>query len=108
MRIAGVCASECLRASALVTQLPDTFPLLLYCMLLSLALTAFSHNAFPFSHCASRGSQSMLRCAQVFTAVYEHDVCMHVCVWNRGEGGVRGCVLRMCVGQCVCLYLSFA
>ena len=38
---ADVCVCECLRASALVTQLPDTFPLLLYCMLLSLVLTAF-------------------------------------------------------------------
>ena len=36
-----VCACESLRASALVTQLPDTFFLFLYCMLLCHALTAF-------------------------------------------------------------------
>ena len=38
-----------------------------------------------------------------------------VCVWVGGEGGgagggggVGGCVLRLSLGQCVCLYLSFA
>ena len=38
---ACVCACESLRASALVTQLPDTFSLLLYCMPLCPVLTAF-------------------------------------------------------------------
>ena len=35
------CARESLRASALVTQLPDSFSLLLYCMPSCPVLTAF-------------------------------------------------------------------
>ena len=38
------CTCESLRASALVTQLPDTFSLLLCCMLLCPVLNAFSHS----------------------------------------------------------------
>ena len=42
----------------------------------------------------------MIRCAYVFTTVYGHDTCLCLCVW---DGGVCGCVLRLCLGQCVCL-----